>query len=543
MFLISRDSRSFKVFEFFLGELDVQANDIFRYELRNGYELIWTSIKTIDNLTVFKDGFVVGKTDFHQQYSLNPFEQKDEFVPHELHPLLLSSMIRTTENGLEVQPGEQMSIYYSTDNVSDFSILISLLENKVPSLEAVGMLSATGYFLGNVTLFPGIQKISYLSRLVLPENKEFQHSSFSPKKNDDDLMVKRFLEVIPEKIDTAISLSGGMDSRFVLGLLFKKGYKPNVYSRVCDEEDIIKEICDKTGLSVKFTNFPEMNDYTYTVRTDARIYHRGGNYYRMINDVKTDEFIFNGLSAEPALKHVDKSVWKNPFVLKKNVVNRIINLGYLGDVKEKIDGLLIEKKQLRLFYQECINPINQRLNVEKKHEITRFFDHFNCSMNLTHAHTADLAYFRYPIFLLAEKGAVEWGLRSPLYLGLNDDRLRRLNLKLTPQFPIDYSSGRLFKERPFIINDIYKLYIEYVQRFIVFIRYVRNRRKGTAKKYLKPEAKLSFITNPGFLNYFDRDLANLQASSDVTGNVKRAAITVNNVLKLHHKFKEFSKVF
>jgi len=541
MFLISQNPDSKRVFEFFLQEMEVEIHSVFRFPLKNDFELLWTSAKTTDNLTVFKDGFVIGKTDFQQSFQTEPYERPEEMMPKKLHPLLISTVVRITQKGFEVQPGEQTGIFYSEKSISDFSLLIALLENRQPYLEAVGMLAATGYFLGNVTLFQGVQRISYLHKLEMPGCKEIGHSEFQPQKNNDDLMVQRFLEAIPENINTAISLSGGMDSRFVLGLLFKKGYKPLVYSRVCDEEGIIKSICDKTGLSVQFTNFPEMNDYTYTVRTDARIYHRGGNYYRMINDVKVDEFIFNGLSAEPALKHAYKSVWKNPFVPKRKLLSRLIDFGYLGEVGEVINGLKINKDALRSYYKTCLGYIGKGLKLKKKHEITRLYDHYNDCINWSHAHTADLTYNRYPLFLLAQKEAVELGIRSSFFAGLNDDRLRKLNNQIIPQCPVNYSNGRSFYAKPALYNTLYKIYLEYIQRFLVFLRYVKKRRQGTSKKYIKPEFKQSFQTSPGFLEYFDRDMAALQESADVTGNVKRAAITVNNVLKLHHKFKSLNK--
>lgn len=541
MFLISRSPGLIKVFEFYLRELEIESHSIFRFPLKNNFELLWTSVKTTDNLTVFKDGFVIGKTDFQQVYHTEPYERVAEVMPEKLHPLLISTMVKMTAEGFEVQPGEQTGIFYSENSISDFSLLIALLENRKPYLEAVGMLAATGYFLGNVTLFGGIQRIGYLQKLQMPDCKEIRHSEFLPQKNNDDLMVERFLEVIPEKINTAISLSGGMDSRFVLGLLFKKGYKPLVYSRVCDEEDIIREICSKTGLSVTFTNFPEMNDFTYTVRTDARIYHRGGNYYRMINDVKVDEFIFNGLSAEPALKHAYKSVWKNPFVPKRKLLSRLIDFGYLGEVGEVINGLLIDKNSLRSYYKTCLEYIGQGLELKKKHEITRLYDHYNDCINWSHAHTADLTYNRYPLFLLAHKEAVELGIRSPFFAGLNNDRLRKLNNQIIPHCPVNYSNGRSFYPKPALFNAIYKVYVEYIQRFMVFLSYIKKRRQGTSKKYIKPEFIQSFQTSPGFMEFFDRDMAALQESSDVTGNVKRAAITVNNVLKLHHKFESLNK--
>ncbi|NPA37133.1 MAG: hypothetical protein GXO47_09835, partial [Chlorobi bacterium] len=104
MFLISKNKNALRAFKFFLNELNVHENGIYEYFLNNGYKLIWTSIKPSDNLTLYRNGFVIGKNDFLQPYNVKPYEEKNKITDIDLHPLLNSCYIRNDKDGIGVHP-------------------------------------------------------------------------------------------------------------------------------------------------------------------------------------------------------------------------------------------------------------------------------------------------------------------------------------------------------------------------------------------------------------------------------------------------------
>ena len=379
MFLISKEPKALDAFGFLLIEMDCKDSKIWDYDLKNGYKLYWASTKPSDNLSVFKDGFIIGKTDFEQAYSKTPYESKEDLLPDELNPLLNTFRLKT--DTLNIEPNEQAIAYYARQTVSDFSLLVALHNGLRPSDYGIGMLVATGFFVGNDTLFNEIKRINYLNGLMISTSQEYQLFSFLPQKSNDDLLIQRYLDILPKGMNAAISMSGGMDSRFVLGLLVKKEIFPHVYSLDGDESDIVSEICDKLGLGHEIQRFESMDPYLYTIRTDARIYSGGGHYHKMFRDSKPDEYIFNGLSSLATLKNAYKAVWKDFSTNRSNVVERIIQVAYLGGVGAKIEGIELGKESLVKQYQSTLEPYTAMSESLKKHEVTRFFHHVNGGMN------------------------------------------------------------------------------------------------------------------------------------------------------------------
>ena len=533
MFLITNKSDASQAFQFLIKEMGLQAA-VYDFHLYDHTFLMWASLKPSDNLTMYANGFVVGRDGFDQPHSTQPYDKKGELLPDDINPLLNSLVVRRTGEGFEVKPVEQASVYYSKTSVSDFTLLISLVDNLEPSLNGVGMLLAAGYFLGNATLFEGIRRVCYLRALSLPEFSEVKVSEWEIGKSNDQAMMQRFVDVIPPKAKTAISLSSGMDSRFVLGLMLRKNHVPKAYSLDGYESDLIQQLCNKLNMTLEQNMLPRMDSYSYAIRTDARIYDRGGNYHRMIGDVMCDEFIFNGLCAEPALKNTYKAVWKNPISLFQDVHNRIIEVVYLGYLRKEIDGFLLNRSQLKQYLTQELSFMRNETHLRKAYQITRLYDHYNSSINWAQAHTADLSFLRYPVFLLANKGGVELGISSPLLANFNYDRLRIMNQQLYPQLNLDYSDGRKFlKKRP-VFNGLYLVYKEFVKAPQAYLKFRKKKMKHSPgnvnSEVAEPECAADFC------HYFDRKL-DLLLKAPVLTNVKRSAITLNNVLLFQEKYK------
>ncbi|MBI9061377.1 MAG: hypothetical protein JEZ14_05280 [Marinilabiliaceae bacterium] len=536
MFVISKTTDAQVLIRFYIEELKLPVKSIHSYRLGEEYQLFWTNVRAVDNLTVYKNGFVIGKVAFNQPHSDHPYDYKDMEIPSDINPLLNFVVVKKNDRGWKIEPGEQGAIYYSGEAISDYTLLLALLHGVSPDRYGVGMLVATGYFIANATLFSAIKRVKYLHGITLPEMSEYRCADFEPVVNNDREMIRHLVSLLPVDIKASISLSGGMDSRFVLGLLTKKSIVPNAYTLPSEETGLVEDICKHLHLKLHVQRADGMHNFQYTLRTDARIYSSGGNYHKMIHEFMPDHYIFNGLCAEPALKNVYSSVWKDFRVKKTEVINQIIALVYLGDVCEEIKGVNIRKSELKQKYKELFSDLTIMAESLKKHEITRLFNHFNRSLNWVQAHTMDLSYTIYPLFLLANKRAVELGIRSPLYNNLYADRLRRMNVSLLPGCNVNYSGNRPFNGKSFLIRDIYKIYHEYFSRVFV---YLKNRNEGRKGGRISERTRFELEEGKGFEQYFTHPLNELLSRPEVRKNTKRAALTVNNVLLLSEKYRVY----
>lgn len=532
MFVIS-DSEWIKgVMLFYLSEMKIEA-EIYDYNLYGETYLYWANIKPSDNLKVFDDGFVIGKTDFDDSHSLLPVRHMDKQIPEAVNPLLNIVVVKRNGEGYDVIPSELSIVYYSSHTVSDFTLPICLLEDLKPTRQGTGMMLANSSFIGNSTFFDEVRRITYLRGLKLPAFSEFRVADWDIKKNDDNKLMESIMDVLPRKGKIALSLSSGMDSRFILGLMRKVGIKPKAYVMKCDEDEVIKQIVTLLGLESEFNLFPYMNDYDYTLRSDARIFDRGGNYHRMIGNVDNNEFLFNGLSAEPALKNTYRAAWRMPDLFYKTAHDRIVENIYMSAVPKNIEALLIGRNELKDFIQSELEFMkNEVPQLKWTHHISRLYGHYD-DLNWMSAHTADLSFLRYSISPLACKKVVEYGITSSLTGNIDFNRLKKLNEELMPDIRFDYSDDRTYTRRNLLIQLPYALFTELFEIGSYYkIRAQIMKVTSTRKNQDTYEAKCASDLHL----YFDRPIVEL-VRSNVVKAMKRTAITVNNLLLFKEKYK------
>jgi hypothetical protein len=82
-------------------------------------------------------------------------------MPEEIHPLSTGARVVTRGGGILVEPFNVSNIFYGVDSISDMQLLIAQAEGHLPSPEGISVLSAVGYFPGNMTLFREIRKIPF----------------------------------------------------------------------------------------------------------------------------------------------------------------------------------------------------------------------------------------------------------------------------------------------------------------------------------------------------------------------------------------------
>ena len=363
--------------------------------------------------------------------------------------------------------------------------------------------------------------------LSIPKLQKTRHTSFLPQKNNDNEMIERLLQIIPNNQNSAISLSGGLDSRFVLNLLINKGMRPQVYTMAGNETEVVEKICEKLNLKLEISNKQPLPEYNYTLMTDGLIYYRGGNYSRMINNNKS-ELLHNGLWSHQILENAFQSAWKKPGLMGTIYVD-LIKYALLGNVQKEIIGYKkpISKNELIAQLSKDLEYGQTYYHFQSRKQASGWFYHLHRGLNWTTAHMADVSFYIYPIYILGDRIASEFGITSTGYSNFGKERLRTLNRKLQPTINIDYSGGRKFNSSPVIIRDINTLYFEYINRFFVRLADKTKMQKGNNNLF----EDISVNSSNNFSNYFAMSLENILLSETISFNVKRAAITINNVLK------------
>lgn len=532
MFIINRNSESSeRAVTEFLASIDSPWNrqgDFVNLRILDDYNLVWVKVRPLDNLHIFVDGFVVGKLNFLENDSLSPIRHNTSVHNESLHPLLHSTVVSESNGQLFIRPNEHVNIYYSDTCISDFQLLIAKAEELKPDPGASVLLGTIGYFPGNVTLFKEIQKIPYLETLRFPALVSQRHAHFRARPSDDHKMVGRFLDIIPRDSKPAIALSGGLDSRFVLGLLLRKNLAPKAYTLAGAETAIVEKICSRARLHLTVADHKPINELAYTLMSDARIYYRGGNFSQMINAVN-NEVLHNGLWSDPAIENAFKTAWKRPGS-RKNIYADLIWYALLSTTPQVVKGYLHSPRKVVLFetLQAQLASGKDYFDFRSRKQWAAWFYHIHRGLNWTNAAMADTSFLTYPVYVLGERTGMEYGLTSSAYLNFYKERLRRINRELLPQFDIDYSGGRSWKSLPPLICDIHKLYYEYPKRFL-------SRRKAIKGAIAGPGQSLfhgiSMKMAEGFENIFSAPYKELLYDQSVSHKVKRAAVTINNTLK------------
>jgi hypothetical protein len=537
MFIISENSKTaikaIHSYKNILSDLHNNFSEIFEINLNKDKSIYWFSAKPQDQLHIFKNAVVVGKLRFDEKQIDQPIYHKNEilesFINLNLDPLLSTTIIYFDESNIEVIPNETTSIYYSKQSISDFQLLIAKTENLWPSPVNTQILAGVGYFPGNMTLFENIKKIPYLFKLK--NDQLIKVDDFTPSKHNDKNLVNRLVDIVPGSVNQSLAMSGGLDSRFVLGILMKSGIKPKLFSLDGKEKPIVQKVANTYDLELQVDDQKHIKHHLYTLMTDARIYFRGGNYSKMISEYQAEGIIHYGFCLLPYNENSFASAWKKPSI-KSNLYDDLINYALLPRVPTsgftQFKTTLNKTNMFKVLKEEMKFGIDSyTFKLKTKKEIATWFYHLARGLTWTYAHLSDLSFFKYPVFLLGDKKACEIGFRSSAYSNFNKERLRKINQKLFTDSNIDYSDNRSFKSLPPVIKDISKIYNEFFKKLIARYKGIKNQKPDDSPGWfdnIKPtEAK-------SFNKYFSVSYKNIIDDEKINFSLKRAAVTINDTL-------------
>ncbi len=536
MFIITQDGagRARTAMDCFAQKLgNVTHNPLI--ELRLGpATLLWRRTRPSDNLHVFRDGVYAGLLSASERESVEAIAHPEEPLPSRVETLLPGVEFRVESGQLYVTPSGITPVFASRHSVSDMQLLIAAAEDLWPSVENFGFLATTGYFPGNLTLFEGVKKIPWGQREEYGAGRSTETDRFEPREPDDRLLVERLLASIPGA-PGEVFMSGGYDSRFVLGLLHAKGVRTQLLHWTGTEREIVREVGRSLGVPVRVAEpCAALSGELYTLMTDAQIYYRGGNYSRLREALDPECVHYFGLGANCILKKAYKGAWKLGGQ-RRGALRRLCGYVFGGFRHERIPGLgafasradIVAKAEKELAF---LSRYEEELPA---HALASVFFYFNSVMRWLPATLGDLSYFTRILCPLTDTRAVEFGIRSSAWSNFRHDRVRGMNRRLLPSLDVTYSDGASPKPIPAPLSAIAKLRYEYYDRAFAYFRGRRARHSGAMAEY---EAEVGEVTEFGLeselAGYLDQDLNSLLRSSQVPRAVKRGALTLHHAMGL-----------
>jgi asparagine synthase (glutamine-hydrolysing) len=228
-----------------------------------------------------------------------------------------------------------------------------------------------GFALGNRTMFHDIDRMKYSSAVLINQDKiEFRHNPIDLEemegtlhgKNKLDQLYEFYKEAVSVRMQqnekTVVSLSGGLDSRLVMGELEKNGFKADYSTFFYDNPIISNDVKIARDLGKLYNRTAEVTDLTewkpesFDELTTAKggmnymgmgfilrfLIQLGHNYDLMLTGDggdKTLAFLFPDKKIKPA--KLSKYILKNHSVSSRKTLDSFL----LTDVKEQ-DQLILD---------------------------------------------------------------------------------------------------------------------------------------------------------------------------------------------------------
>jgi len=498
--------------------------------------LAWFRARQSDNLHVFRDGCVVGKLVPGEPPSDGAIRHA-EALPTEGHPLARSVAVHAQGDTVRVVPRHCAGAFFDGQDVSDMQLLLAELRGRRPAPESVALLASVGYFPGELTLFREIRRVPFLHALE-PGRAPERLGRVPARVADDAEMMRRLVAVVPHPANGSLAISGGCDSRFVLGLLLRAGAGVELV-RLADAEDpVARRLAGELSLPLRIVEPAGSNPAgsLYALMTDGQIYSGGGHYSRLRSALRPGSLLYLGLFADSILKNAFRAAWKNPLA-GGGLDERLIREALLSRMRPREAGLRSGSRRDELADMLRIELAGtwEHADLSGPKQRANWFYYFHRGLRWTAAHTADADFFAEVVLPLSDLEATAFGLRSSAWSNFHNARVRSLNRSLLPAVETGYANGQAARVARGAAGAAGKLYYEFGARGIAHLRSKRRIARHSAPAPRPASAAGASSTEPqearGFSTYFDRSLAALLSDPECSASVRRAAATVNEVLR------------
>jgi hypothetical protein len=279
------------------------------------HELVWMRAQVRDNLHQFDDGVYIGRLAASETLSDAPI----------VHTGSLPRSFDTVSSGVVIRSGPELTVeplgvtltFRCSDTISDRQLLLAAHDDLRPSAAGVAVLASIGHFPGDMTLFDEVRRIPLLERWYVTTRRGERTRALSLPKANDDLMIDRLVSLIPTDVPHALGLSGGNDSRFMLGILLRAKADVRLVRFTDFESATALGIADQLGLEVQGIGAPAEQDgqrswYEFMLLTDAQIWHSVTQHGRLGQNLTAADMFHSGHFSPSMTKNTFKTAWKVP---------------------------------------------------------------------------------------------------------------------------------------------------------------------------------------------------------------------------------------
>lgn len=529
MFILTKSpDRAAAAMRHLCDRLPVSTGPIHRVPIGDRH-LLWCRAQVRDNLHVFSDGVLIARRSASEQLSDDP-QHHGGPLPSEHPPALPGTVIRPDGTGVSVEPLGVTSAYTHGDDVSDRTLLLAAMGDLRPSPKGTALLAGVGYFPGDLTLFDEVRRVPFLHRWCSADRSTRRVRTLSMPRADDEAMVERLASIVPVDVRHAVGLSGGHDSRFVLGILRRAGADVRVVRFQDRESDVASALARQLDLEVQSIGSfgdhdAERTPAEFTAMTDGQIWHGVAQFGRLRQHLAPDDVFDSGQFSPSMNKNTLKTAWKKPDP-RRPFWDRLVHEGFVRAVPAVQPALRSCARREELF--EVLDPELRRqlehVDLGTRKQTANWLYYMNRGMRWAQAYYDDLGHSANVLFLLSDVEAQLLGLASGAWGNFHNDRFTAVNRRLLPDVDVPYSSGAPAEPPRGPAAAVQKVRYEYLDRWKTS-RTARARLEGIDTTY---EEALPEHQPKGHEELFDRPMHEVAHLGQF--GLRRANVTVSNVL-------------
>lgn len=494
-------------------------------------EVAWFRLRATDALHVHPDGVLLGLRSLDAPDDGDSPVHHDDPVPTAGAPHVPSTTV--TAAGV-VRPHGTTSAYWCGSRVSDSQLVLADALGLRPSDLGVAILAAVGYLVGDETLFEEVRRITLGHRLDLGTARQ-EPAEAGPRPvpgTGDGALVERLVGLLPRSGDHHVALSGGLDSRIVLGLVRAAGLDPAAVSlrNLEGDHDAAARVAAQAGVESRVLPrgvVPEqVPDEVHTLVTDAQLYVGGTRWSRLGALVPDEGIVHLGLAGEGVFKNAFPSVWKRP-VRERDVSRVAVERGLLSAMPDHLRGLRrpVGRSELATRLQERFAPLDALvpLATRKQHADWLFFH--SRALRWAQASAAELLSAR-PVCTALDLDAWLIASRSGAWENHAHQRGRRLAHRLLPEVDEPLASGlpAVPPRGPAGVRE--RVEYDYLTRY----RLRRRARHGAPLPTVARVVEAPALTPPSLLEHIAVPLDDL-AAAGASLTTRRAARTLADVVR------------
>ncbi len=492
------------------------------------HTLLWARAQVRDNLHVHPDGIFIGRLRASESPTDDPIVHSER-LGTSYSPALPGVVIRYDPR-LIVEPIGITGTFVCGSTVSDRQLLLAAHDQLLPGPAGVAMLAGVGWFTGDATLFDQVRRIPFLERWDVANRSGTRTRTLRLPRPDDVAMVDRLVDLVPTDTTHALGMSGGYDSRFMLGILQRAGADLRLVRFTDAETDIVNGVARDLGLEVQGIGPFDGTDgqrppYEHTLMTDAQIWHGVAQHGRLRSRLTSADLYHSGQFSGSMNKNVFKTAWKIPDP-RRPFWDRLIEAAFLPNAPTVQPTLRTCARREELAEVVHLSLRGQRdyVDFRTKKQWANWLHYLNRAMRWSQAFYDDLTFSTNLVYLLSDVDAQLLGNATTAWTNFHHDRIADLNHRLLPEVTTPYSDGRPARPVRGLRRTAGKVEYEYLDRF----RTSRAARASLDRIPTTYVEALPEVEPAGFDKVFDRPMHEVAEQGKF--GLRRANVTVAHVL-------------